>query len=261
MLIAHDDLFEVRPPSNQTLVDLFEGQWKTAFPPELGIESDGMPYFEDTRVAWAGARIGGLEGKQVLELGPFEAYNTVHICREGPAEVVAVEANRINFLKCLVVKELFGIDARFKLGDFISYLEETEDRYDICYASGVLYHQTEPLRFLRAVATVAPAVFVWTHHYDEDALRGTDAWNHFDGLEAVRQELDGFEATMHPRSYKFRDDASRPRKFSGGFESHAYWMELDDIFSCLDRLGFGDIDIRHHSATAAGPTVSFLAKR
>ena len=53
----------------------------------------------------------------MVELGPFEAYNTFHLAQKGAYPLIAVEGNKINFLKCLAVKEILDFNCRFKLGD------------------------------------------------------------------------------------------------------------------------------------------------
>ena len=66
-------------------------------------------------VAWAGFAC--------LELGPLEAGHSYILDRAGALEVLAIEANRRAFLKCLVVKEMIGLPSvRFVLGDFNEFL-------------------------------------------------------------------------------------------------------------------------------------------
>src|ERR1700687_1688382 len=102
--------YERRAPTAQNIADLFAGNWKALLP--RGITSGAAPMFEDSRPAWAAAGIpGGFHGKTVLELGPFEAYQTYRLLHEGARRVVSVEANSVNFLKCLCVKEMYNLGA------------------------------------------------------------------------------------------------------------------------------------------------------
>ena len=65
------------------------------------------------------------------------------------ASVVAVESNTRAYLKCLVVKELLDLQrCHFLLGDFVPYLQETPERFELLLASGVLYHSPDPLAML-----------------------------------------------------------------------------------------------------------------
>ena len=137
-----------RPPSGQTSVDIFRGLWKSAFPAESGIEAGEAKSFEDARVSWVANKMGGMHSRSVLELGPFEAYNTWQFSQLGSRPITAVEGSNINYLKCLVAKEVLGIRAAFLHGDIGGFLDSTSEKYDLCWACGVLYHQTSPLGLL-----------------------------------------------------------------------------------------------------------------
>src|SRR5271156_3738397 len=130
--------------SHQNALDIFDG-WHSALSPETGlISGQAQGLFTDVRVTWAAPLLGGFSGKTILELGPFEGYNTYQFSLYGAATVISIEANLVNFLKCLTIKNILNISATFLYGDFIQYLEKTERKVDICWASGVLYHMTEP---------------------------------------------------------------------------------------------------------------------
>ena len=65
-----------------------------------------------------------MDGFRILELGPLEGAHTYQLEKLGAAEIVAIEANKEAFLKCLIIKELAQLErARFLLGDFVTYLE------------------------------------------------------------------------------------------------------------------------------------------
>ena len=70
------------------------------------------------------------------------------------------------YLKCLVVKQLLGLQSSFRLGDFVRTLEDEARRYDLIYASGVLYHMPDPLHLLRLIAERTDRAYVWTHFQD-----------------------------------------------------------------------------------------------
>src|SRR4051794_24322459 len=46
------DAYASAAPSPQLTVDLFRGEWSSAFPPELGVEAGAAPLFEDRRIEW-----------------------------------------------------------------------------------------------------------------------------------------------------------------------------------------------------------------
>ena len=171
--------FAVAGPSAQQTVDIFKDQWITAFPDELGVDAGWVNHFDpevDARVPWVDSILpGGLAGRSVLELGPFEAYQTWMLEQRG-ATVTAVEASRTAYLKCLVVKELLGIAAPFVYSDALAYLDVSQDHYDVVWASGILYHQADPLGFLERAAAKGDHLFLHTHYFDASVLdtpRGT----------------------------------------------------------------------------------------
>ena len=255
-----------REPSSQNLVDIFAGGWTTGFPPEFGVTAGPVNFFDfdkDPRVAWADRVLkGGLRGARVLELGPFEAYNTWQLEKLG-AEVTSVESNKISFLKCLLVKELTGLRAEFLHGDGLAFLEScltAGRRFDVIWASGILYHQTEPLRLLSLVARIAPKIFIHTHYYEETIIKADPAvarW--FDPAKDEIRQVEGYEAVHRYRSYRGTDTGPT---YSGGPGDHSFWLAKEDILGFLTQSGVTrmtiEVDHLHHPN---GPGMCFLAER
>ncbi len=128
--------------------------WNQAFPAEYGLTAGKQHLYADPRILWALEQMGIVEGKRVLEIGPLEAGHTYLIDQHHPAQLHAIEANKLSFLRCLVVKEILKLKhAEFMLGDAQLWLEETDHVYDLILASGVLYHMQEPLRLLQAMGS------------------------------------------------------------------------------------------------------------
>jgi hypothetical protein len=145
------DQYELRYPADQNIVDLFDGEWSSAFPQESGLNArpGTAALFADSRVDWAIQVFGGIRNREILELGPLEGGHTYMFHQHGVKSSISIEANTRAFLKCLCVKELFGLHAaQFRLGDFISFMERSDKKYDVTFASGVLYHMEDPLRGL-----------------------------------------------------------------------------------------------------------------
>ena len=236
----HD--FASDAPSPQQTVDIFANQWISAFPNDLGVTAGWINHFDpevDTRVPWAGTAIpGGFTGKTILELGPFEGYHTASLEWAGAASVTSVEASRTAYLKCLVVKELLGLNAKLLYGDVNAYLNSTTDRFDIGWASGILYHQVDPIGFLEAIAAHADTLFLHSHFFDSDALPGMA------GKDRFRPQLDelrswhGRDICLH--RYEYEHDTSQGT-FAGGPNSYANWLELPDIEFILQELGLGTL--------------------
>ena len=162
------DWYVKTAPHPQRALDIFKGEWASTLPaPYSDLQTGPLPLFGDPRLIWAAGRLGRFEGKTVLELGPLEGGHSWMMSNLGAASVTGVEANTRAFLKCLILKELLGMPrTRFLCGDFVSYLEEEQPRYDIVFASGVLYHMRDPVHLIDLIGRAADRVYLWTHYYD-----------------------------------------------------------------------------------------------
>ncbi|NBT13099.1 MAG: class I SAM-dependent methyltransferase [Planctomycetia bacterium] len=153
------DAYCMLPPGPQQVLDLFRGEWSSAMPAGSGLQTlpGTAALFEDDRVTWAIAQAGGVRGRRILEIGPLEGGHSCMLERAGAAEVLAVEANTRSYLKCLCVKEVFGLRAvRFVLGDCMAFMEQDRGGWDMVFASGVLYHMQDPMGFLTHLPKLAP---------------------------------------------------------------------------------------------------------
>lgn len=255
------EAYEAACPSPQTQVGLFAGQWTSAVPLPDGTTVGGprTDLFADERIAWLLEQVGSLDGQQVLELGPLEGGHTWMLERAG-AQVLAIEAHRRAFLRCLVVKNLLDLRARFELGDFVAYLRERPadaEPFDLVVASGVLYHMVDPLELLALVAGHGRRVFLWTHYWDEQVLaRRPDVAARFAG--ATPAARDGHTVTLH--RYEYREGAQAP-SFCGGSRPYTHWMERDAILAALARYGLDDVRVAFDDPDwPHGPAFALLAQ-
>lgn len=220
-------------PGHQNAINIFAGRWASRIP-GAGLVSGEIDLFEgDTRPGQAAAvlgREGRLDGMSVLELGPLEGGHTYALERLG-AEVTAVEGNAEAFMKCLVAKEILGMKSRFLLGNFIPLLDARQARYDMIFASGVLYHMSDPLRLLKLVADTADRALFWTHYHD-DTLPNE--------RRAERVVSQGVEATYHRVGNPSRVSDQR---WWGGLDDSACWMDRDAILDACRRFGFTQVDV------------------
>jgi hypothetical protein len=252
------DHYVTGAPDPRHLVDIFAGEWSSRLPPPLdAVPAGPLPFYDDPRVAWAIAALGGVEGRQVLEVGPLEGGHTWMLERAGAARVVAVEANARALLRCLIVKELVGLPrTTFLLGDAHAYLDASPPSFDAALAVGVLYHMTRPGAFLRALTAAAPRIFVWTCYYDPlhppNASAGTVT-------EVCPSDDGGFPHTLYRVDYG-KDGTGRG--FCGGTSAHAYWMTRDDILGCVRHAGLTEIEIAFDEPqNDYGASFGFVARR
>lgn len=246
-------------PSAQNALDVFKDEWISRLPAEFSQWSAGkMPLFEDPRVLWAVERFGGLQGDRVLELGPLEAGHSYIAQKGGAREVVGIEGNARAFMKCLVMKEVVGLDrVHFRLGDFVEYMQATEERFDTCFANGVLYHMREPARVIHLIARVAKRATIWTHYYDAARIETSASRERFSGSSPASYE--GFAYTQHRYEY---GGSSKLATFAGGLHPHAHWMSRDDMLACFRHAGFASIEVAfEESDHVHGPCFALAVSR
>ncbi len=226
-------------PSHQNALNLFEGEWSSKLPHEDFV-AGSIPLFKDHRIHWTNQVLGGFQGKQVLELGPLEAGHSYMMEQLGASNILGIEANERAYLKCLIIKEILDLRrTKFLLGDAMAYLSNPSKRYDVCLASGVLYHMSEPIKMLSLLRTVAPTLVLWTHYYDQEPIKLIPVMNRRFG-RAEQRHFDGHDYEI----YKFKYKHARWKKgYRAGMQTFSYWMKKDEIISALKRFGFENIVI------------------
>jgi len=247
-------------PAPQHALDIFKGEWWSSLPGEWSeLRAGQLPLFNDPRIYWGIEALGGVSGKRVLELGPLEGGHTYSLERAGAESIFAIEASTKAFLKCLVVKELLGLErSRFVLGDFEEYLRATNERFDAAIASGTIYHVRQPVELIQNLARVTERVFIWTQYYVKDRLDAIPHMAHRFG-ESHETEFGGFRHTRHPYFY---GDFLETSRFAGGSEQFSHWLSRDDLLGALRYAGFAEIivgvdDLDHVN----GPCISLVARR
>jgi len=229
--------FETRPPSVANAIDIFAGHWAVDLS-KINPAWRGGPISlaGDNRPALAARALGPagrLHGMRVLELGPLEAMHTHQLSELGAREIVSIETNVEAYLKCLVMKEALGIKAaQFLLGDFTRYLAQTDERFDLVFCSGVLYHMQDPLALVRDMARVSDRCFIWTHYYDPQNCPGGPR-------ERVAATRDGFAGSYFRLDYPDRDQPT----FWGGNRPSSSWMPRSDILGALTHFGFDRVEV------------------
>lgn len=246
-------------PRHQNAVDALPG-WNSAFPPERGLNAGTHPLFADGRINWAVSQAGSLENKRIIEVGPLEGMHTYMLNRQRPKSIDAIEANKGCFLRCLVAKEILGIDrANFYLGDALRWLQETNNHYDLAIASGVLYHMSDPGQFLCDITSRCDKLFIWTHYFDDKVMPTSDSRRQAFSGKVETRTFSGVPVRYFERGYF---NANANENFCGGMKDRHYWMHRADIISLLNALGFGDICIGQEDPNhGGGPCFSLFAKR
>lgn len=246
-------------PSNQNAIDARAGEWVSAFPPESGLSAGTVHLHGDPRILWLAEQLGDwLRGKDVLELGPLEGAHTATILAAGAQSVLAIEANREAFLRCLITKEVLELrNASFQLGNFVAFLEQDSRRWPLIVASGVLYHMTDPLHLLELLAEKTDRLYLWTHVIDDEDMPAGDPRRGYLASPELRDWL-ARTVTLYPRPY---GETNLPT-FCGGMDTAPRWMTKQDLLRGLRQLGFDSVVVAHETPDhPQGPALSILACR
>jgi hypothetical protein len=241
----------------QNAADIFKSEWVGAFPPCTLVAGGQALLYKDDRLHWWNEQ-EKVRGKHVVELGPMEAAHTWQLLSMGAGSVTAIESNTRSFLKCLVAKEIMELkNARFLCADFVEHLETSERVYDICLASGVLYHMKDPLRLLELICRRARSLFLWTHYYDKEVIRTNRRQRHR-FVRTVEVSRHGFSCAAVYRAYGL---IAMTAGHLGGSASYSLWLKRDDILAALKHYGMTTIRLlEDNPAHPNGPAITLFAR-
>lgn len=257
--------FWTEEPSHRNAVTLYDGQWASDLAEVLpGLTHAGTPmFFLDERPRQAAKSLGvdgRFEGYDVIELGPLEGAHSYQLEKLGARRIVAIESNAEAFQRCVLVKNMIGLDrTTFLLGDCTAYLKAGGAKVDMIFASGILYHMHDPLDLIAQVAKRTDRLFLWTQYYDA-------AFRYRNGRPLDHREVErsGAGAVDAPdvALYEYRYRRKRFRvDFRGGNRETTRWLSLDGIVAALKHYGFDKVEIIVNEPTESGPAASLAAWR
>mgnify|MGYP000013171151 CR=1 FL=1 len=256
------DLYIRSAPNPQNALDIFEGEWSSALSePFSHLRTGAARLFDDGRIYWFAEAIGGVVNKSVLELGSLEAGHTCMLEKLGAASIVAIESNTHAFLKSLIIKELYELKrAHFLCGDFIAFLQQEDTHnYQVCLASGVLYHMQNPVELIALLTRrCLEHLLIWTHYYDETIISGNPSLSP-KFTDSTQSEYEGFQHTLYRQEYQA---ALAWNGFCGGNAPSSCWMTRTNIIQCLEHFGFEVQGINFEDPKHPnGPAFALIAKR
>jgi len=199
-------------------------------------------------LTWQIETVGGVKNKRILELGPLEGAQTKRLIDEGAREVIAVEGLSNCFLKCLIIKEIFGLNkAKFIFGDFCYYVKNYEGRkFDLVMASGVLYHQENPAELIYQLANITDVVMVWSQ---------VASINH-----PSREEGSVIAYGNTYTGKIMRWNTVRQDSYCASLSDIGFWMYPDEMRKCFTDAGFS-LTEKQCDATVNGECLLFVAKK
>jgi hypothetical protein len=185
-------------------------------------------------------KIYKLEGKRILELGPLEGGHTLAMSRLGAREIVSVEGRPENFIKCSLVKSLYGVNnANFVFGDLRSVDLASLGRFDICVCLGVLYHLPNPFRALEAIRSVSDRVYIWTHCASDTYPEGS----------TVTAELESM-CDDTKRVYEGKYYGEVLKKPQAGLQARSFWFTREALSTAVRDSGFDNLRLNRAGVVA-----------
>jgi SAM-dependent methyltransferase len=249
-------------PKDENALKLFQAEWSSILP---GFNPDlcgASPLFDDPRMSfWVSSihrrfpnSVANPTAFRVLELGPLEGGHTYQLVKHS-WDITSIESNSRAFLKCLISANIYGMRAKFLLGDFEPYLASpaTENSFDFVLASGVLYHLQRPVSALQSILKCTKSVGIWTHYMSPDYLAANpDRW------EWVEYPDDYSERTIPGYRQRY-NIALQSKSFCGGSKSSSVWMTKDQILQVLTDHGFSYEVSSIDESSPSGPSLILFA--
>lgn len=226
------DQYNMEYPSVQNALDLFKGEWSSHLP--IPYESGGAPLFNDSRIRIISDALGGYYGKRILELGPLEGAHSYMMQNSGAESVLSIEANSRAYLKCLIAKEILGMDrVRFLHGDFDKYLERSTVNFDMILACGVIYHCINPVKTIVEMTKKSSQIGIWTQYYIEDIVR--EKYGKKFNYKPQKKVYEDYSVDCYEHNYM---EALEIEGFCGGGNASTFWMPLDGWKQLFNSLGW-----------------------
>jgi hypothetical protein len=235
-------------PTDQSGLAIFD--WTCQVPTAEAVTGH-MGLFEvDHRPSLVSEAFGSLKSFDILELGSFEGAHTYQLEKKfGARSVTSIEASAQSYLKSVLVKNLLNLNARILYGDVIRYMEENKKKYDLIFASGILYHMTDPLKLLSLISQRTNRVYIWSLYVSDSIAKIAPI--------IYESSCGGYSCDYYKCYYP-----TGPGREYSGTESFCCRLKQDDILNALRHYGLSDIRILEQGLAAPDvPSITFVAER
>ena len=177
---------------------------------------------------------------RIADLACLEGGYALALAQRG-ADVLGIEARRVNFEKLELVAEHFALpNLRFVRADVKEFRAETFGRFDAVLALGILYHLDRPAAWLEQIAPAVERVLILDTHYapDDDAA-AANVDPRVGALGPVERRADG-SATVSGRDVGDLPEGVDPESLPWASYSNraSFWLTKESLLATLRRAGF-----------------------
>jgi hypothetical protein len=195
---------------------------------------------------------GDQPGKlRIADLGALEGGYSLALARQG-AEVIGVEARKLNFDKLALLEEHFALpNLKFVMADVKEFTAERYGAFDVVLALGILYHLDRPVEWLRQVAAATRRLIVIDSHFapaDDHALSKIDPrLSALSALETVTYNGISYQGRWFK---EFEPTFSPEEELWASYSNwRSFWLTKGSLVRAIRDAGF-DLVLEQHDYSA-----------
>ncbi|MBI3601035.1 MAG: class I SAM-dependent methyltransferase [Nitrospinae bacterium] len=162
------------------------------------------------------------KNKTILELGPFEGNNSIMIMEQEPKKVIGLEVRPLHFAKTAVTKSLYNwSNYSLILGDMHLFPNYINEKLDIIYCSGVLYHSAKPWWLLKTCMDYCDTIILSTYVSSEYSPKPRE-------FQKITLESGTYDFEIFPE----------PGHLIYDLKGYSLWFKEKDLIQFVDYYGF-----------------------
>jgi SAM-dependent methyltransferase len=186
-------------------------------------------------------RLGGsLEGRRVLDLGCLEGGYTVAFAQLGAKRSVGLEVRPENLVRCRFLKRNLKLrNVRFVKGDVRNLSPAAHGRFDVVFASGILYHLEDPFDLISRTAAVCTELALIDTHVAVAGSTAHGLTGELETREHAGHTYRGATVPEHETGISWEEMESFQWSSWGNWSS--FWLEQESLVRLLGDVGFSDV--------------------
>jgi len=168
----------------------------------------------------------------VIDLGCMEGGTTLEFARWG-YKTLGLEARESNLERCRYMQSKMNLPNLHFVKDNMLNVE-AHGKFDIIYASGVLYHVKDPVDFIEILSRATKSVLILNTHYASDPPPPKTAAKLGEMTEYKGRKGQWFSEWPDPI-----DQIQLEGRRKAAYDTHrAFWLAKDELLDALKVAGF-----------------------